>query len=351
MTATRRSVMWPLLVIAVGCIWLLVVAGAVPEAVRDLLIRAWPALLVLFGLDVLVGQRRVQLRRWTIRLNWAALLGLLVLLAVLIWLAYEQQTDQLRTDQVVPYSRTLDGDIERVRVVASLERTTVTVRPATQARQLQIEFTGSKESEVTITPSVEDDTTLIVTVDESYKNAIPKLEDIGRATLDITLPPAVYIDQFRLTGDEGDVLLDMQGQPLDFEFAAQPRVYLHPFAPLRTVTQLSSLLTPHTLSAGRIEVGVNSGDLTLNLPDYFGPQDALSGLLKTNNGDITVRITADVPLSVTLAEGSGEPRYEYDSGVYDVLRSGQVKMKNTTEFQVGLTVSVESGAPLVIDNQ
>ena len=65
MIATRRNYMWPLIVIAVGGLWLLVVADVFPDAVADLLKRAWPALLILFGYDVLFGRRRLPVARWT----------------------------------------------------------------------------------------------------------------------------------------------------------------------------------------------------------------------------------------------------------------------------------------------
>ena len=59
---TRRNVLWPLIIMAVGGIWLLKVADAFPDAVDDILARAWPALLILFGFDVLLGRRRLRIR-------------------------------------------------------------------------------------------------------------------------------------------------------------------------------------------------------------------------------------------------------------------------------------------------
>jgi len=72
MTVTRRSLMWPILIIAIGCVLLLQAAGAFPEAVGDLLLRSWPALVILFGLDVLFGRRRLRIlgRSIEISLVW-----------------------------------------------------------------------------------------------------------------------------------------------------------------------------------------------------------------------------------------------------------------------------------------
>ena len=311
MTAARRGMLWPLVVIAVGCVWLLMVAGALPEAVGDLMVRAWPALLILFGFDVLFGRRQLRVAQTALSANVIGVAATLVLLAALVWLAYERQADVVRSDQTASFSQALGDEIEQVQIEINLQRTTVNVQPVEgDTRDLGAVFTGSEESVVTMDWAVEGDTG-ILTVTERYENAIPRLEDYGRGTLDLTLPVGVPVMSLFITGVEGDT---------DFDFG-----------PLR-VDQLN--------------VAVGSGDLRLDLPR----DDVLTGVLKTENGRIDLVVPQEVALTVSLAPGSGTPRYEYDSLRYDVLLNGTVKRKNTESFQVGLTVWLDGGDPLVIED-
>ncbi len=52
-----RSAFWPIVLIAVGVIWLLVNLGMLPEANLWILLRLWPLALIAIGLDILVGRR------------------------------------------------------------------------------------------------------------------------------------------------------------------------------------------------------------------------------------------------------------------------------------------------------
>ena len=57
MTSTRRNLLFPLLIIAVGVTMLLLAVGVLPEAIGDLMQRSWAALIVLFGFNLLLADR------------------------------------------------------------------------------------------------------------------------------------------------------------------------------------------------------------------------------------------------------------------------------------------------------
>jgi hypothetical protein len=100
------------------------------------------------------------------------------------------------------------------------------------------------------------------------------------------------------------------------------------------------------LQIQRLESALSDGSLVVTLPSG----EALNGRLEVRGGNLELRVPAGIPMTVSLAEGSGEPSYIYDDLRYDLLRDGTLKLENATEFQIGLTVWLESGATLrVVD--
>jgi hypothetical protein len=294
MTTTRRNVMWPLLVMAVGCIWLLKVAGAVPDAVGDILLRAWPALLILFGFDVLFGRRRLRLSRLNLEMSLVGLAVVLVLLAGIVWFAYQKQADTLRTDNVQTFSQDLPAEVARVRVEATLDRTAVTVNPV-QGSTLSAEFKGSRESDVRLDWSVDGEAG-ILRISETHPNSIPQLEDYGRGTLVVSLPADVVIELFSLNSTRGDVTADLQ--------------------PLR-VEQL--------------DLTIDKGNLAIHLPSL----DVLQGKLKTGSGSVELFVPQTMALILQMHGGSD---LQYDTLRYDLLEGGKLKRVNTQAFQISLDV-------------
>lgn len=294
MTTTRRNVMWPLLIIAVGSIWLLKVAGAIPDAVGDILVRAWPALLILFGFDVLFGRRRLRMRGLNLEMSLVGLLAVLALLAGIVWFAYQKQADVLRTDNVQTFSQDLPVEVARVRVEVSLDRTTLTVNPA-QGSVLAAEFKGSQESEVKMNWLVEGDAG-ILRITETHPNAIPRLEDYGRGALVVSLPADVVIELFSLTSTRGDVTADLQ--PLHVE---------------------------------QLDLSVDEGDFSIHLPGL----DVLQGKLKTGDGRVQLFVPPTMALILQMHGGSTP---QYDALRYDLLEGGKLKRVNTQAFQISLDI-------------
>jgi hypothetical protein len=309
MTATRRNVMWPLITIAAGGLWLLMVAGAVPDTAGDLLVRAWPALLILFGFDVLLGRRRLRVARWAVHMNVLGLILTLLLLAAVVWMAYSRQADVLRTDNVQAFGQTITEDITQLQLDLSVSRTTVTISPAPDnPRDIRAQFKGSRESRVEMSWAVDGDAG-VFTVREQGPGTIPKLEDYGRGTLDITLPQELFVQLIALRGKQGDVTLALQ--------------------PVRV---------------NQVEIDVDKGDLTLSLPT----QDVLTGKLRTGDGGIELLVPPEMALNVSLQPGSGKPEYHYEILRYDVLINGDLKLKNAGTFQISLDVWLKGGAPLTV---
>lgn len=312
MTVTRRSVMWPVLIIAIGCVWLLHIAGTFPEAVGDLLLRSWPALFLLFGLDVLFGRRRLRVLGRSIEISLLALALLVIALGGVIWLAYANQADELRTDHVVSFEEFLSDEVQQVRVIVEVDRVGVSVDAGPGGeRTLAAEFAGSRESDVSMDWSVEGDVGTLA-IRETHPSAIPKLEDYGRGSLAITLSPDVIVQQLVVESAQGDAVVDL--------------------LPLRVQ---------------QIDVSVEAGDLQIALPE----RDTLQGKLATRDGAIELTVPEQMALIVGLQPGSGTPSYEYDRLRYDVLLDGELKRSNTEAFQISLDVWLKNGAPLTVIDQ
>lgn len=309
MTGARRNLLWPMIVMAVGSVWLLLTAGAFPEAVGDLLLRSWPVLVILFGLDVLIGQRRVAVAGRRVNLMIVVLGAVLVNLAGIMWLAYQQKADELRDDQRVPLADVLPEAVEEMSVSIDVKRTSVILLRAEGGRTVEAEFTGSNESEIDLRLVV-DGSRATLTAAEDYPSRIPLLEDYGRGELVVYLPAGIDIDELAVAVEAGDVVLDV----LD-------------------------------LAVQTLAVRANNGDLTVSLPRG----DVLrGGRLHVENGGMELTVPQDIVLTLGLAPGSGRPSYEYDTILYDELVDGTLDPEPRDGFQVALDILVDGGAPVVV---
>jgi len=65
-------------------------------------------------------------------------------------------------------------------------------------------------------------------------------------------------------------------------------------------------------------------------------------------GDLTVNVALPLALSISRGSGSGIPRYSYDPDRYFLLADGDLKRQNSTEYNVALTVWMDSRATLTV---
>jgi hypothetical protein len=311
MIAARRNFLWPLLILALGVVWLFVTTDAVPDAFADLLQRAWPALLVLIGLEALLGRRQLAIGARRLPASALIVLVVVVALGVIVALAYQKQADSVRAENVQTFEQPLGEDIRALEVTAQLERTAITVGPGEAGVQtIAARYAGSRGHTVTMEWAAQAQTGTLAVV-ETNGGSIPRLEDYGRATFELSLPDKTPIALLRVESEAGDAELDLRA-----------------------------------LQIQRLESALSDGSLVVTLPSG----EALNGRLEVRGGNLELRVPAGIPMTVSLAEGSGEPSYIYDDLRYDLLRDGTLKLENATEFQIGLTVWLESGATLrVVD--
>lgn len=279
MSASRRNLVWPLLVIAIGITLFLISADVLPDAVRDLITRSWPILLVMFGLNILlVGRIRYA--------NWIVLIFSAVLVGVVINLAYNTQSQEYRADYRETWSQPLPDEIQRVSISIKLRNTQSTIAVysvseaefpdpqvfAREQRRLEARFSGSNESDVAIRLNHEvGSPTATLEITESYLNDFPRLEDVGRGTLNIFLPSAVVIDSIEYESGDSPLAVDLQGVQID-----------------------------STLNL-RLSFLVERGNMSLILPD---DGRVFREKIQINNGDLRLVVNENRRLYLDLAENT-----------------------------------------------
>jgi len=149
--------------------------------------------------------------------------------------------------------------------------------------------------------------TVTLTMTETYRDAIPKLDEYGRGTLEVVVPPGVVVEQLTVESAYGAMALDL--------------------LPLRVE---------------RVDVALDSGDLAISLPR----QDTLIGELRVDSGDLTLSVPDEMALTL---QAHGNADIEYDSFRYALLVGGQLERRNTgSVFQISLEVWLDDGATVQI---
>lgn len=303
----RTNPLWGLVLLAIAAFMAANAFGYVPAGIFDLVLRAWPVLLVFAGLSFLL-RGRVPLG------SVIALIASLLIVAGIGAAAYSGRASQQRTDTQQVISQPLGSDITLLRLRISTLATGVELITApTDAAAVTGEFVGSAENSIDVAyEQGAADNAATLTLREVQPSGVPSLESIGRGTLRVEIPANVPID-VEFTGGDGDVVLNMDGLALE-----------------------------------RLNVFVTRGDLVVTLPDYqplladnAGPQ----GTLTTRDGNLAMFIPPTVAARLELnREGSGvEPQFDanlYNYLVGDVLEARAITTANVV---IRYTLTVPRG--------
>jgi len=304
-TARNRRFFWPLLVIALGAVALAQALGAFPPTVADLINRAWPIVLVIAGLALLLGQAG-PLGRFA---PLIAVIAGAALLGVIVALAYTTRAATERTDNTVQITQPLEGPVDLLRVVVRSLDTTVEISPRVpdEQRVITAEFIGSAESVIASDFATGEEGVTTFTLEETRPNAIPALETIGRGRLRIELPLGVPV-ALDFTNGSGTVSLNLLG-----------------------------------LDVRRLDVIMQEGDLLLSLPKSSFDRP---GEIYLARGDVSVFVPEDIGLAV-MADGAvprfaeGEYLFDPSSGAYLSRRFDDYAQQITLNLTVGGAIALE----------
>lgn len=279
MTA-RRNRLYGGLALAVAAGVVVRALQVLPPYIDDILGRAFPLVLIIVGLALLL-RNRVPLS------SFIAVTLSLVLLAAVTTTAFSVRRGQLRTDNRVEVTNAVEDGLTLLYVRLQSLTTDVEISraPAGSENTLRALFVGSTESEINHSYLQGGDGTATFALGEVQLNPFPLLEAVGRGTLLVELPPDVPVD-VQLEAVQGDVRLNLTGVALE-----------------------------------RLNLDLVTGDGLITLPAYdptFSTDQETLGAWRVGAGSLTVRIPEPVAARFDMSRSTGpDPTYQPDE--YNLL--------------------------------
>jgi hypothetical protein len=242
-----RSLFWPILLIGVGTIWLLANLGILPDISWRFLLRLWPLVLIIIGLDILIG-RRSPVIGGIIGLGAVALVIALVLLAPTLDLEPEMELKTLTFIEPLE-------NASSARITLDLERYSTIVDALTDSNSLieaeldtltDVNFNarGAKTKTVNIEPvsdisfdfdwidwqvwtdaewdiGLSPDVPLDLTIDAGSGSATLNLTDLelsnfeidgGSGSIDLFLPATTSLYDIKIDGGSGSFYVELENR-------------------------------------------------------------------------------------------------------------------------------------------
>ncbi len=298
-----------------GLAGLIVLAGAayfaalqfnvLPTGLIDLINRGLPVLLVLVGIAFILRDR----------VPASGLIALVisgVLVGGIAFSAYNSRAGRLSSETQSTINETVSETITLLRVNITTLATDIDLFTGLdQAGGISGQYAGAAANMLETRYAENTDDTADLVLTETLTEGFPGLNDIGRATLSLQVPPNVPVD-LQVNGGSGTVTLNLGG-----------------------------------LSLERLNVSVGGGDVVVTLPSYdplfSQPEDSL-GEIAVNGGDLTLFVPDAVAGRFDISARSSTP--EHDASLYNLLSGGQVlesRRIDAAELVMRFTLSVPNG--------
>ncbi|MFW5691999.1 MAG: hypothetical protein ACOCX3_01470 [Chloroflexota bacterium] len=269
----RTNLLWGIIPFAVGVTLLLNGVEAIPEGLYDVLQRAWPALLVVIGLGLLLRER--------VPFGSAAAVVITGgLVAGMVFVAYSDRSGQVRDDLRVAIAESVGDDITLLVVnLRMLDADLTLVRGDEREDGVTGTFIGSTESEISTQVNDSGAGTLEITIEETKPSQFPLLEAVGRGTLSVEIPPEVSV-AVNVVVDDGLVTLNLGDVELE-----------------------------------RLTLNLNIGDAVVTLP-AFQPRSLdpveRPGELIVRNGELTIFVPDEIDARIAFDRRGGGIAPVYD---------------------------------------
>ena len=299
-TQRRTNLLWGVVLLALALVLLLQALELIPAGIYDLLVRAWPALLVLAGLSIFL-RPRVTFG------SGLALIASVALVAGVSVVAFSARATEQRSEYIEPVNQPIAANISLLRLRGTTRNTDIEIIPAlSQERVVTGEFTGSTESNLQVV-YLEEGASATLSLIEEQASQFPLLENVGRGTLRLEVPPGIPLD-IELNSESGDVLLNTS-----------------------------------TLAVERMNLNLQQGDALVTLPVYqplLSEADDNLGTLAAQNGAMTVFIPPEVAARLELNRGGSGIEPVYDAGVYNFLVGDVLEARNIESAAIRVRYSV-----------
>lgn len=278
----RTNLLWGFMALAAAALLLANSLGLLPSGAADLLGRAWPALLVIAGLSLILRDR----------VPFGSLLALVIGLGLaggLAAAAYSGRAALPQDDTQVAINQPIGAGISLLRVQVTTLDSDVEIVRALNPNLAGGQFVGSAESEFISAYEEAADGSATLTLTETQPNPFPLLEAVGRGRLQLELPAGIPID-LSFNGTAGNASLNLSG-----------------------------------LSLERLNFDLRAGNMVVTLPEYRplgSPENASLGTLIVREGGLTVQIPPTVAARLELNRGGSGLRPEFDPTIYNLLADG-----------------------------
>ena len=302
----RTNLLWGLVALGVGLVLMLRALELIPDGLYDLAERAWPFLLVLAGLSVVLRDRVRFGSMFALVLSAGLVIGISAL-------AFSTRSGELRDDYQELIEQPIAESINQLAVnVSTLATDVELVRTTGETRTIAGRFTGSSESLIHLDYREEADGRASFVLREEQSNAFPRLDAIGRGTLLLELPVGLATE-VAFDGTEGTASFNLLG-----------------------------------LSLERLGIDLQQGDALVTLPAYrpLSPNvQENPGHLIVREGNITIFVPEQVGARLELnRQGSGiDPQYPDDT--YNYLRDDVLEFRNydSAEIQIIYEITAPRG--------
>ncbi len=280
--------------------------GALPSGLIDLMLRGWPALLVLGGLAVLLRDR----------FPLSGLIALVVSVALTAGIAYyafDARAQQQRSDNRQPIEQVLPANITLLRLrVQALDTEVELLRSLDAVPLVTGEFVGSSDNTFDVSYELLPDDSVTLTIAEVRTSGFPFLETVGRGALQLELPPGVPMD-VEFVSEQGNIILNLSGTALE-----------------------------------RLNVNARGGDVIVTLPSYqplFTGDVNTLGTIEAQNGDLTIRVPEDVAGRFELNRGGSGVVPQFNPDVYNYLQGDvlEARLIDIADIAVRYTLTAPRG--------
>jgi hypothetical protein len=275
----RTNALLGLMVLLVALVLLANALGWLPAQIYDLVLRAWPALLVLGGLTLLLRGR----------VPVATLIALVLTVTLVTGVAayaFSTRSGETRSDYQETIAQPIEPGLGLLRIRVNALSTDIELLRSVLPNFIAGEFSGSSESQFSITYEDQGDGSATMTLRETPRGSLPMLEAVGRGTLRLEVPPEVPLE-IEVLAANGAVALNM-GE-----------------------TQVE-----------RMNLDLTRGNAIITLPDYqpvTAVQGQPQGTLAVRDGAVTLVIPPTVAARLDLDRGGSGLEPEYDPSLYNFL--------------------------------
>ena len=196
----QRSLFWPILLIGIGVVWLLGNFGLLPDFNFRLLLSLWPLILIVAGLNILIG-RRSPLLSALVALAAVGFAITYVLFAPALGLYRSPELSQTSLEEPIGETQTLSVDI-----ASSIGRTTLTeLNDSNNLIEADLTYIGDLVFEV---QGTEQKTIRLDVRNDNFDSSLFNFFDENELVWDLGLTPQVPL-ALTFSAGVGEVHLDL----------------------------------------------------------------------------------------------------------------------------------------------